>query len=116
LLAKLTWWVASGKDSMCLRALRSKYKVHDDWLGKEPIKLTSPLWKAIEKLKVTVCKGAYFIAGDGSAIEGNSLPPARFGRILLQPTIWQVNRPSTCTFSHMTFLMSHVTFSNNTCG
>ena len=43
---------------------------------------------------------------------GNSLPSTRFGRILLHPLhgIWQVNRPSTCTFSHMTFLMSHVAF------
>jgi hypothetical protein len=47
---------------------------------------------------------------------GNSFPPIRFGEILFQPTTWQVNKPSTCTFSHMTFLMSHVTFSNNTCG
>jgi hypothetical protein len=47
---------------------------------------------------------------------GNSFPPIRFGGILLQPITWQVNRPSTCIFSHMTFLMSHVTFSNNTCG
>ncbi len=43
---------------------------------------------------------------------GNSFPPTRFGGILFQSTTWQVNRPSTCTFSHMTFLMSYVTFSN----
>ena len=36
--------------------------------------------------------------------------------VFLQPTTWQVNRPFTYTFSHMTFLMSHVTFSNNICG
>ena len=43
-------------------------------------------------------------------IKGNSLPSTRFRGILLQFTIWQVNRSSTCTFSHMTFLMSYVTF------
>ena len=32
--------------------------------------------------------------------------------VFLQPTMWQVNKPFTCTFSHMTFLMSYVTFSN----
>jgi hypothetical protein len=32
--------------------------------------------------------------------------------VFFQPTTCQVNRPSTCTFSHMTFLMSHVTFLN----
>ena len=41
---------------------------------------------------------------------GNNLPLTRFGGSLLQPTTWQANRPSTCTFSYMTFLMSHVTF------
>ena len=47
--------------------------------------------------------------------EGNSLHPIRFGGIFLQPTTWQVNRLSTCTFNHTTFLMSHVIFSNITC-
>ena len=46
----------------------------------------------------------------------NSFPPTWFGGILLQPTTWQVNKPSTCTFNHITFLMSHVIFSNNTRG
>jgi hypothetical protein len=50
LLAKLTWWVVSGKDSLCVRALQSKYKFHGDWLGKELIKNASPLWRVIEKL------------------------------------------------------------------
>ena len=48
--------------------------------------------------------------------DGNSFPPTRFGGILLQPTTWQVNRPSICIFTHMTFLISHMTFLNNTCG
>ncbi len=47
---------------------------------------------------------------------GNSLPPTQFGGIFIQPTTWQVNKSSTCIFSHITFLMSHVTFSNNTYG
>ncbi len=41
---------------------------------------------------------------------GNSLPLTRFGRIIFPSTIWQVNRPFTCTFSHMIYLMNHVTF------
>ena len=41
---------------------------------------------------------------------GNTLPTTRFGEILLQPTTCPVNRLSMCTFSHITFLMSHVTF------
>ena len=47
---------------------------------------------------------------------GNSFPSTLFGGIFLQPTTWQVNRPSTCTFSYMIFLTSYVTFLNNTCG
>ena len=32
LLAKLAWMVASKRDSLCLRILRAKYKVKEDWL------------------------------------------------------------------------------------
>ena len=32
LLAKLTWMVISNSDSICMNALRSKYKVHCEWL------------------------------------------------------------------------------------
>ena len=49
-------------------------------------------------------------------LNGKSLNLTRFGGILLQPTTWQVNRLSTYIFSHVTFLINHVTFSNNTCG
>ncbi len=35
---------------------------------------------------------------------------------LLQPITWQLMRSSTCIFSHMTYLMSHVTCLNNICG
>ena len=69
LLAKLTWWVASSRESLCIKALRSKYKVDADWLGKDPCKNASPLWKAIEKLREVVLKGAYFIVGDGASID-----------------------------------------------
>ena len=37
-IAKLTWLIASKKDSPCLRAFRSKYKVTDNWLKDEPQK------------------------------------------------------------------------------
>jgi hypothetical protein len=69
LLAKLTWWIASRRDSLCVRALRSKYKVQANWLGGEPCKNASPLWRAIEKLRDVVKKGACFAVGDGSSID-----------------------------------------------
>ena len=40
----------------------------------------------------------------------NSFLLIRFGGILFQPTTWQVNRPFTFTFSHMTFLMKEIVF------
>jgi hypothetical protein len=69
LLAKITWWVASGIDSLCIRALPSKYKVDVDWLDSEPCKNASHLWKAIERLRVVVKKGACFIMGNGTSID-----------------------------------------------
>ncbi len=35
---------------------------------------------------------------------------------LLQPTTERLILSSTCTFSHMTYLINHVTCLNNTCG
>ena len=42
LLAKFAWMVASGKQSLCMEVLRSKYKVKEDWLKAEPSKSNSP--------------------------------------------------------------------------
>uniref|UniRef100_A0A2N9FGJ6 CCHC-type domain-containing protein n=1 Tax=Fagus sylvatica TaxID=28930 RepID=A0A2N9FGJ6_FAGSY len=50
LLAKIDWWVVVDRDSICVRALHSKYKVDEDWLGSEPRKNASHLWRTIEKL------------------------------------------------------------------
>ena len=64
LLAKIAWWVVVNKDSICVRALRSKYKVDEDWLGSEPSKNASHLWCAIEKLRPIIKMGACFSVGD----------------------------------------------------
>jgi hypothetical protein len=69
LLAKIAWWVASDRDSICVRALRSKYKVDEDWLGSEPRKNASHLWRAIEKLRPIIKMGACFLVGDGLSID-----------------------------------------------
>ena len=42
LLSKFAWMVASGKQSLCMEVLRSKYKVKEDWLKAEPSKCNSP--------------------------------------------------------------------------
>ena len=69
LLTKLAWMVASGRDSPCMNALRSKYKVRKGWINNEPPKIASPTWRAIERLKATVCKGACFIIGDSKSVD-----------------------------------------------
>jgi hypothetical protein len=69
LLTKLTWLVISGHDSPCMNALRSKYKVNGGWINSEPQKLASPTWRAIERLKPIVRKGACFLIGDGLGVD-----------------------------------------------
>ena len=69
LLAKLTWFVASKRVSPCIAALRSKYKVKDDWLKADPCEYASNFWKAIERLKSLINKGACFLVGDGASID-----------------------------------------------
>ena len=48
-LEKLAWKVISKRESICIQALRSKYKVRDDWLKANLIQNASPTWKAIER-------------------------------------------------------------------
>ena len=69
LLAKLTCMVVSGRDSPCMNALRSKYKVMEGWIHREPLKNSSPTWRAIERLKPIIRKGACFIISDGSKVD-----------------------------------------------
>ena len=61
ILAKIVWMVASGKQSLFMEVLWSKYNVKEDWLRAEPRKSASPTWRAIEK-------GACFLLGDGKSI------------------------------------------------
>jgi hypothetical protein len=68
-IAKLTWLIASKKDSPCLRALRSKYKVTDSWLKDEPRKNATHTWRAMEKMKTLISKGVCFLVGDGLSID-----------------------------------------------
>lgn len=69
LLAKLAWMVISGKQTICMEVLRTKYKVSNSWLSVEPRKASSPTWRAIEAAKKLVVKGACFMSGDGMSID-----------------------------------------------
>ena len=68
LLAKLAWMIASNRDSLCMNLLRSKYKVRKNWIQSEPSKNASPTWKAIEKTKPLIAKGACYLVGNGTSI------------------------------------------------
>ena len=52
-----------------MKALRSKYKVRDDWMHATPIKNASQTWKAIKRLKRVIAKGVCFLVGDGTVID-----------------------------------------------
>jgi hypothetical protein len=69
MLAKLAWLILTKADSLCVKALCSKYKVGVDWMSKEARKNASPLWKAIESLKSLLAKGACYLLGDGQSID-----------------------------------------------
>ena len=69
LLAKLAWMKASKTDSLCMRTLRVEYKVRNDWFQKNPPMRASPMWKAIERAKKLITKGACYLIGDGTSVD-----------------------------------------------
>ena len=74
LLAKLAQMITSKRDSLCMRILRSKYKVKEDWLWAKAAKYTSPIWKAIEKARAIVSKGACYLIRDGKSVPKPQTP------------------------------------------
>ena len=69
LLAKLAWMITAKRDSLCMRILKAKYRVKDEWLSLDAARHASPVWKAIEKAREVVRKGACFIIGDGESVD-----------------------------------------------
>ena len=61
--------VASKRDSLCMRILRAKYKVKNDWFRTETSKRASPIWKAIESTRGIISKGACYHIGDGESVD-----------------------------------------------
>ena len=61
--------IASKRDSLCMRILRAKYKVRNDWFRKNPPKKASPMWKAIEGAKKLIEKGACYLIGSGTSVD-----------------------------------------------
>lgn len=52
-----------------MEVLRAKYKVSKNWITKEPVKLASSSWRAIEAVKKLIEKGACFLLDDGKSID-----------------------------------------------
>jgi hypothetical protein len=69
LIAKLSWKVATGSESLCMQVLGSKYKVRRGWLRREPLKIASPIWKSIERAREVIIKGACYLVGDGKSLD-----------------------------------------------
>lgn len=51
-----------------MEILRSKYKVKENLLRAEPIKSASPTWRAKERAKKLIEKGACYLLGDDKSI------------------------------------------------
>ena len=69
MLAKLAWMIATKRDSLYMRIVRAKNKAKEDWLRADASKYASPTWKAIEKARSVVKKGACFLIGDGKSVD-----------------------------------------------
>uniref|UniRef100_A0A2N9HH03 Reverse transcriptase domain-containing protein n=1 Tax=Fagus sylvatica TaxID=28930 RepID=A0A2N9HH03_FAGSY len=79
------------RNSLCIKALRNKYKVDREWMHREAPKNASPTWRAIERLKALISKGACYIVGDGARIDiwkdpwvpwlPDFLPKPRYGSV-----------------------------------
>ena len=61
--------IVSNRDSLCMRVLRTKYKIKHDWLRSDPPRTASPIWRAIERAKSIILKGACYLIGDGSSVD-----------------------------------------------
>ena len=68
------------------------------------------------RMKREKCRECRVLAGYHLILKKKSLPLNQFGGKFLQPTTWRLIKPSTLSFSHMIYLLSHVTYLSNTSG
>jgi hypothetical protein len=68
MIAKLAWWVLSGRDSFCVTVLKAKYHVGSNWLNAPPPRSASFVWRGIEGAKALVARGACKLVGSGASI------------------------------------------------
>jgi hypothetical protein len=67
-IAKLAWWILSGRDSFCSKVLRAKYKVDSKWLQARPAVSASFSWRGLEGVRSHLFKGACLLMGNGNNI------------------------------------------------
>ena len=68
LISKLGWWILSGKDCLCIKVLRAKYKIQDNWLAHHSPSNVSPFWKSMMGTKHLIAKAACLLVGNGNSI------------------------------------------------
>ena len=68
LLPKLGWWILSEKDCLCIKVLREKYKIRDNWLAHHSPSNASPFWRSMMGIKYLIAKAACLLVGNGDSI------------------------------------------------
>jgi hypothetical protein len=68
MLAKLTWWVLSNWDSLCVNVLRAKYRVGNQWLQSNAAKSASFTWRGLEGVCSLLSQGSCMLVGSGEQI------------------------------------------------
>lgn len=68
LIAKLAWWILSGKNCLCVELVVVKYKVRSSWLTATQKTRTSWIWKSIEDARTLLQKRACKLVGSGESI------------------------------------------------
>ena len=68
LLSKLGWWILSGKDCLCIKVLRAKYKIRVNWLAHHSPSNASPFWKSMSSIKHLIAKAVCLFVGNEDSI------------------------------------------------
>ena len=74
LLSKLGWWILSGKDCLCIKVLRAKYKIRVNWLAHHSPSNASPFWKSMSRIKHLIAKAVCLFVGNEDSIRTWSDP------------------------------------------
>jgi len=68
LLSKLAWWILSGKDCLCVKVLRAKYKVRGNWQNHKTVGSPSKIWRSLEGTKSLLARSACILVGNRNTV------------------------------------------------